>query len=444
MGQSVFSVTEAIRRVNRVLDRQVRHVAVRGELSGVKRASSGHIYFRLKDDDGVLDAAFFRHRAAQLGYPLRDGIEVICRGPLTIFAPQGRIQMVVEDLELVGVGALAIAFERLMSRLAQEGLFNPEHKKPLPDFPRRIALITSPTGAALRDLLHVLQRRNPSCSILIAACQVQGRGASSQIVDRIQAVNAYDDVDLIILGRGGGSIEDLWAFNEEKVARAIYASRIPILTGIGHETDFTISDFVSDKRAPTPSAAAEIAVTEEAEWREQIQEFEMRLTLAVRRIHQEQVLMLQSLRGMLRPPQRHLLQQRRKLESFQKQLEQGVRGRLQQENQRRKQLQHQLETYDPRTRLARYQQHNVALAHRLRHLMERLQQQQRHRLAQLAQRLNDLSPLAVLERGYALAYKEDQRLLRDASEAKVGETLTIRLQKGSVQTRVESTDPEPS
>lgn len=442
MGQAVFSVSEVIQKVNRVLSRQVRHVAVRGELSGVKRASSGHVYFRLKDDNGVLDAALFRHRAAQLDYTLRDGIEVVCRGPLTIYPSQGRIQMVVEELELVGVGALAIAFDRMMSRLAQEGLFLPEHKKPLPAFPRRIALITSPTGAALRDLLHVLQRRNPSCSILIAACQVQGKGAAAQIVDRIRAVNAFDDIDLIILGRGGGSIEDLWAFNEEMVARAIAASNIPILTGIGHETDFTISDFVADKRAPTPSAAAEIAVPEEDEWREQIEEFEMRLTLAVRRIHQSQVLMLQSLQGMLRPPQRQLAKLRRQLEQLKKQLEQRVRSRLSQENQRRRQLQNQLDGYDPRARLARYQQHNVALSHRLHNLMERLQQQQRHKLAQLAQRLNDLSPLAVLERGYALAYKEDRRLLRDANDTEVGESLTIQLQKGSIQARVESKEPQ--
>ncbi len=432
----VSSVSELIRRVNRTLDRQLQKVAVRGELSGVRRASSGHIYFRLKDDKGVLDAAFFRHKSASLDYTLRDGLEVECKGLLTVFAQQGRFQLVVDELDLVGVGALSIAFERMRNRLRGEGLFAPERKQPLPTFPRRIALITSPTGAALRDLLHVLRRRNPSCSILIAACQVQGVQAAPKIVQMLEAVNRQPDVDLIILGRGGGSIEDLWPFNEEIVARAIVASRIPVLTGIGHETDFSIADFVADKHAPTPSAAAEIAVPEEAEWREALKAKEHRLNQLMRQMLQEHTLTLSILRRQLQPPQHKLEQQRRQLEHYTRDMEKLLRLRLQQEVQRIKQLQGRLEASNPQTTLVQLRQRWVALSHRLRHQMDTSLQQHQHRLARLGQRLNDLSPLTILDRGYALVYDKKEELLRDAADVSPGERIRIQLQKGSIQAEV--------
>lgn len=440
MSRSALSVSDLIQRVNRTLSRQVQHVFVRGELSGVRRASSGHIYFRLKDDKSVLDAAFFRHRAASLDYSLRDGLEVVVQGSLTIFPPQGRIQLVVEELDLVGVGALSIALEKMMNRLSREGLFAPEHKKPLPVFPRRIALITSPTGAALHDLLTVLERRSPSCSILVAACQVQGVAAAPKIVQMIEAVNRQPEVDLIILGRGGGSMEDLWPFNEEIVARAIFASEIPILTGIGHETDFTIADFVADKRAPTPSAAAELAVPEEEEWRLNLQSMEHRLVQRMYRVVEGYALRLSVLRRQLQPPQHKLALQRRQLEHFVRDMEKLIRRRLQQDRLRLKQQVTTMEGHNPLTALAKLRQRWVALSHQLRHGMDSLLQRENHRLARLGQRLNDLSPLTILERGYALAYDESGRVLRDASKVEPGDAIRVRLEKGSLRAEVQATE----
>lgn len=441
----VFAVSELIQYVNQIFEHRIQHITVQGELSGVKQATSGHYYLRLKDQQAVLDAVLFRAKAALLDFPLKNGVEVLCRGTLTVYAPQGRMQLVIEEVDLVGVGALAIAFQKLFSRLTQEGLFHPERKKPIPRLPRKIALITSPTGAALRDLLHVIRRRNPSCSLLLATCQVQGIGAAEQIVAMIEMVNRFPEVELIILGRGGGSIEDLWPFNEEIVARAIAASTIPILTGIGHETDFTIADFVADQRAPTPSAAAEIAVPEIHEWHKQIDEFRSRLITQIQHVLKAHRFQLENLQARIRPPQLQAERSRRTLEQLQKRLLQNLQQNIQRLQQHQQGLQRRLEARSPLALLAEYKNRNVTLFHQLRHHIHVRLQQQHHRLEQLRQRLHDLSPLHVLERGYALVYHNDRQLLRELRQVSPGDTLYIQLQQGQIKVVVqEITDNTPS
>lgn len=435
MTFEVFRVSELLQHLNDLLKRQVYEVTVQGELSGVRFPGSGHAYFRLKDEQGVLDAAMFRQQLILLDFSLKDGIEVTCRGTLSIYPPQGRLQLVVQELDLVGVGALSIAYQKLFSRLTQEGLFHPERKKPLPQFPQKIALITSPTGAALHDLKTVIRRRNPACSLLLATCQVQGTGAAEQIASMLEAVNRRWDVDLIILGRGGGSIEDLWAFNEEVVARAIAASRIPVLTGIGHQTDVTIADFVADKRAATPSVAAEIAVPEIAEWHKAIEHLRVRLVAQIQHIHQTHRLQLKRWQTQLRPPQLALERSRRKLEQRKAALLQTLQRKIQQLRAKRQSLFYRLEQRNPTAILLAYRNRITLALHQLQNHASARLRQQRQRLAQLVQRLQDLSPHHVLQRGYALVYRDNQ-LVRDIREIQQGELLRIQLAQGTLEVEV--------
>jgi len=233
-------------------------VWVRGEVSNYRHHTSGHVYFTLKDENAVLPCVLFRERAERVKFEMREGLEVIVRGEIEVYIPGGKYNLLVREIEVAGIGALYIRFQELKSKLEKEGLFSPEHKKPLPPFPKTIGVVTSPTGAALQDILRVLRRRYPLATILLSPAQVQGEGASDTLVKALKLLEAEGSADVIIIGRGGGSIEDLWPFNEERVARAIYECSIPIISAVGHETDFTIADFVADKRAPTPSAAAEI------------------------------------------------------------------------------------------------------------------------------------------------------------------------------------------
>jgi exodeoxyribonuclease VII large subunit len=267
------TVTELTRRIKSVLETSFTTVSVEGEISNFKRHSSGHLYFTLKDEGAQLSAVMWRGRAGSLFFTPQDGMKVVASGKITVYEPQGRYQIDVVQLQPRGVGELQLAFERLKQKLSGEGLFNAEHKKPLPKYPERIGIITSPTGAALQDILNILSRRFPAVEVILYPVKVQGEGAASEISGAIKDMNHYGAIDVLIVGRGGGSIEDLWAFNEEIVARAIYNSKIPIVSAVGHEIDFTISDFVADLRAPTPSAAAELVVRHQSEVIENLRNF---------------------------------------------------------------------------------------------------------------------------------------------------------------------------
>jgi exodeoxyribonuclease VII large subunit len=267
------TVTELTRRIKSVLETSFTTVSVEGEISNFKRHSSGHLYFTLKDEGAQLSAVMWRGRAGSLFFTPQDGMKVVASGKITVYEPQGKYQIDVVQLQPRGVGELQIAFEKLKQKLSAEGLFSPEHKKPLPEYPERIGIITSPTGAAIQDMLNILSRRFPAVEVILYPVKVQGEGAAAEIAAAIKDMNHYGTIDVLIVGRGGGSIEDLWAFNEEIVARAIYHSKIPVVSAVGHEIDFTIADFVADLRAPTPSAAAELVVKHQTEVIENLRNF---------------------------------------------------------------------------------------------------------------------------------------------------------------------------
>ncbi|MBI3189620.1 MAG: exodeoxyribonuclease VII large subunit [Ignavibacteriales bacterium] len=260
MSSNILSVGELTRRIKSVLETDFSNVAISGEISNFKRHSSGHLYFTLKDENAQISAVLWRGRAANLFFSPQDGMKVVARGSITVYEPRGNYQIDCISLQPLGIGELQLAFERLKQKLATEGLFEQENKKPLPQFPERIGIVTSPTGAALQDMLNIISRRFPSVEVILYPVKVQGTGAAEEIATAIKDFNKFGDIDVLIIGRGGGSLEDLWAFNEEVVARAIFASKIPVVSAVGHEIDFTIADFVADLRAPTPSAAAELVV----------------------------------------------------------------------------------------------------------------------------------------------------------------------------------------
>lgn len=259
-SDKALTVTEITRQIKFSLEAKFPRVWIQGEISNFKQHASGHLYFTLKDEGAQLSVVMWRSRSLYLNFPIEDGMKVIARGSITVYPPRGNYQLDVEQIQPLGLGELQIAFERLKQKLANEGLFDPAHKKPIPQYPERIGIITSETGAAIQDMRSVLSRRNPAVEVILLPVRVQGLGAAEEIAEAIYMMNKYGRIDVIIIGRGGGSLEDLWAFNEENVARAIYDSKIPIISAVGHEIDFSISDFVADLRAPTPSAAAELAV----------------------------------------------------------------------------------------------------------------------------------------------------------------------------------------
>ena len=268
--KNVITITELTRQIKFSLESSFPRVWVEGEISNFKQHTSGHLYFTLKDEGAQLSALMWRSRVANLVFQPEDGMKVIARGSITVYPPRGNYQLDVDQIQPIGLGELQLAFERLKQKLDAEGLFKSEHKKPIPEFPERIGLITSETGAALQDIRSVLSRRQPSVDVVLAAVRVQGAGAAEEIADAISSMNQCGDIGVLIVGRGGGSLEDLWAFNEEVVARAMYASKIPIISAVGHEIDFSIADFVADLRAPTPSAAAELVVRDRTELLEDI------------------------------------------------------------------------------------------------------------------------------------------------------------------------------
>ncbi len=268
--KNVITITELTRQIKFSLESSFPRVWVEGEISNFKQHTSGHLYFTLKDEGAQISALMWRSRVANLTFQPEDGMKVIARGSITVYPPRGNYQLDVEQIQPLGLGELQLAFERLKQKLDREGLFDAEHKKPIPEFPECIGLVTSETGAALQDIRSVLSRRHPSVEVVLAPVRVQGAGAAEEIADAIKYMNQYGGIDVLIIGRGGGSLEDLWAFNEEIVARAIYASKIPTISAVGHEIDFSIADFVADLRAPTPSAAAELVVHDRSELLEDI------------------------------------------------------------------------------------------------------------------------------------------------------------------------------
>src|SRR6266851_8872756 len=436
--RKIWSVSELTGRIRDLLATEFADIWVEGEISNCHAAQSGHLYFTLKDAKAQVRCICFRNQVRLLKFRPEDGLHVTVRGSVGVYEPRGEYQVYVEYIEPVGMGALQLAFEQLKKRLEGEGLFNAERKKPLPVLPRRIGLVTSPRGAAVRDVLRILLRRFPNVHLILYPVRVQGEGAAGDIVEALGYFNRGMIVDVIILARGGGSLEDLWAFNEEAVARAIAAGTIPIISGVGHETDFTIADFVADVRASTPSAAAELVVQTRAEFDEHITD--LRETIAgliryrvlefSRRVHE-----LSARRGFRRPLDL-LRQHRQRADEMTSRLALGLRARLQQSRKRFTAAHLRIASFDFRLKIAAFRLRLEKRTAELGVRIERLLRAKRDRLEKLTLQLRERSPLRVLERGYAIATDAVGNLLRDAAQVALGDTATIQLHRGRLTTEV--------
>ena len=394
--QMIFSVSEANNFIKALLDAvpQLQTIFVRGEISNYKCYPSGHHYFTLKDEGSALRCVMFRGMAAKLRFRPENGMKVVAFGRIGVFPRDGGYQLYCSDLSVQGVGDLHVAFEQLKEALGKEGLFDPAHKKPLPKYPRRIAIITSSAGAAVHDMLRILKARWPMSEVVLLPVRVQGAEAPAEIAGALRYANKWKVADLIITGRGGGSIEDLWAFNDERVARAIYASDLPVISAVGHEPDVTISDFVADARASTPSNAAEIAVPEQKELRRRLD------TLSARMEQSEQ----------------------KRVKALRERYEALARSRV---------LRDPMAFIDDKRLLLDYTQRKLST------LAQAQTAQRAQRFASLAASLDALSPLKVLGRGYAVARDENGTILRAAEEASVGEKIEVLLGQGSLMCTVD-------
>lgn len=392
---TILTVSRLNALLRELVEDNFMQVWVEGEISNFSIPASGHWYFSLKDADAQLRGVMFRAQNRLLGFVPANGMGVVCRGRLSLYPQRGEVQLIVEGLEPRGVGGLQLAFEQLKNRLAGEGLFAAERKRPLPAFPRVVGVVTSATGAAIHDIIQVLRRRGAGVRLLLRPVRVQGEGAAEEIAAAIAELNRQGEAEVMIVGRGGGSLEDLWAFNEEPVARAIHGSKIPVISAVGHEVDHTIADFVADLRAPTPSAAAEMVARGRLEIEGHLDHLVMRLAARMRR----QV-------------------------DFGRERLHGLHRRLR----------------SPRESLALAQQRRDELARRLSQAMERRLRERAWRLTTLAERLDDLSPLRTLGRGYAIVSRSGGEVVRDASVLSPGERVCLRFAQGRAEARIEEVE----
>lgn len=482
--RNIYTVSRLNREVRILIERGLGVIWVEGELSNLSVPSSGHWYFSMKDRDAQLRCAMFRQRNMSVGFIPKAGQHILARGRLSLYEPRGDFQFIIEHLEEAGVGALKREFERLKAKLAAEGLFALERKRSLPSFPRRIGVITSPTGAALRDILHILARRFPPAAVLIYPTPVQGGAAIPSIVAAIEIASARAECDVLILARGGGSIEDLWAFNDERVARAIRASTVPIVSGVGHEIDFTIADFVADARAPTPSGAAELVVPDRNACLEALARTVERLSACMRRelrsvtarfdgarlrlklthpgirltqqaqrldeMEQRLTAFMQrglssinsrfeglSLRLKLAHPGLRLAQQEQRLAGLEQRLAGAIRGALHSDRRRISEMYTRLVHQSPEHSVREYRMRHSTLSGRLDHAIKQRLSRADHRLSLAVRTLNTVSPLATLGRGFALVKRvSDGALVTNADSVAVGDEIEARLANGTLKARV--------
>jgi exodeoxyribonuclease VII large subunit len=437
---SILSVTELTAAVHRLLARQFDDIRVAGEISGFKVWSSGHAYFTLKDAGSQLRCVIFRNALRYLRFKPQDGLAVIARGSIEVRQDRGEYQLIVSSVEPQGFGALQLAFEQLKQKLAAEGLFSQDRKRPLPAFPRRIGIVTSRKGAVIRDMLTVLRRRFPGLHIRLYPTQVQGEGAAAGVCEGLDYFSSSAWADVVLVGRGGGSLEDLWTFNEESVARAIARSVCPVVSAVGHETDFTIADFVADLRAPTPSAAAEMIVRDR-------EELLTAIDITAHRAHRAVRFQLSDAAGRLNQQgiqRASALLQRRIGRAWQRVNEQGHQ-RLQALTQRHvvrhwqrvEEAEQLLRQHDPRVRLARARQQHLAAHQKLAELMRNRLHDGLLRINPLTASLQALSPLGVLDRGYALVQTAAGALVKQAADAPPGTSLSIRLKDDQLRATVD-------
>ena len=440
-----LTVSELTDRIQGVLETEFFDVWVEGEISNLKRADSGHIYFSLKDENAHLAATVWKSDARRLRFRPENGMHVLARGSIRVYPPRGTYQVAVQLLEPLGKGSLAQAFEELKKKLEEEGLFAAERKRPLPVLPRRIGVVTSPTGAVIRDILRVLSRRYANLEVLLYPARVQGEGAAAEIAQGLRVLNGLGGLDVVILARGGGSLEDLWPFNEETVARAIAASRIPTISAVGHETDFTIADFVADVRAPTPSAAAERVIQAKEELEARIGALQDRLCAGLR-------LKLTTTRARVEGAAAHrvfaaergrLHVKAQQVDEMARRAERALLGSLDRGRERHRRLRERAEAFRWDRQIAARRERLAHRSDRLRDLLQGGMDRRRAGLARLASQMEALSPLAVLGRGYALVWDEAAgALLRSAADTEEGRALRIQLHRGVIRATVESKEPE--
>lgn len=437
-ARDVYSVSRLNREVRTLLERGLGTVWVAGELSNLSQPASGHWYFSVKDRNAQLRCAMYRSKNAFVGFTPRAGMQVLLRGRISLYEAKGECQLAVEHLEEAGIGALRREFERLKAKLAAEGLFALERKRPLPRFPRRIGVVTSPTGAALRDILHILARRYPPAAVLIYPAPVQGAAAVPALVAALGQASARAECDVLILARGGGSLEDLWAFNDERVARAIHACAVPVVSGVGHEIDFTIADFVADTRAPTPSGAAELVVPDRAACLDAVARTAQRLSGCMRRELRTSGTRLEACGRRLRQvhPGVRLLQQVQRLDDLELRLAGAARTALLGAVHRFAAAQAQLRHQSPLRALADWRSRSQDLHTRLGHAAQQQLARTVHRLALARRGLDAVSPLATLSRGFAIVTGRDGALLTDAAAVPAGTEIEARLAQGVLSARV--------
>jgi len=439
----IWTVSDLTARIRDLLTREFTDIQVEGEISNAHSAQSGHCYFTLKDAKSQIRCVCFRQQLLRLKFRPEDGLHVTVRGSISVYEQRGEYQIYVEHLEPVGRGALQLAFEQLKRRLEEEGLFDPARKKPLPILPRRIGLITSPSGAAVRDIVRILRRRFPNLHLILYPVRVQGEGAAAEIAGAVKYFNRKQLADVLIVARGGGSLEDLWAFNEEIVARAISASTIPIIAGVGHETDFTIADFVADLRASTPSAAAELVVRSRREFDRHVAEQRhktvqwMRYRLSQSRHQLRDLVAHRGFRELV-----DLLRRRRqRTDELAAQLAEGLRGRLDRLRRRFTLARTHLVSVDLRARLRafalRLEQRSSGIGTRI----ERLLVAKRQRLERLRLQLEERSPLRVLERGYAICYDASGNVVQSVDAVAIGDRVRVQLSRGRLAAEVKEKEP---
>jgi exodeoxyribonuclease VII large subunit len=443
LDREVLSVSQLNNRARLLLEDVFAGIWVEGEISNLARPASGHIYFTLKDSQAQVRCALFRQNAARVRQALRDGLAVKVRGKVSLFEGRGDYQLILDAVEPAGDGALRLAFEALKEKLGAEGLFATERKIALPAHPKRIGIVTSPTGAVIRDIISVFRRRAPQVELNLIPTAVQGREATAQIVRALQRADAQG-FDALILARGGGSLEDLWCFNEEAVARAVAACVTPIVSAVGHETDVSIADFVADVRAPTPSAAAELLAPDSSELVQRLHNLQRRLVLHMQGRLARERLRLEGVSRRLRHPGERLRQQTQRLDDLDMRLRRAFNQQLANQRERLARLDARLAAQHPGRNLALLRQRLDGLATRLPRAMQGQLRSQRQQLGALAAQLQIVSPLATLGRGYSILLDERGHAVRSAAQTQPGQRLKARLSEGELDVRVEDNHIQPA
>ncbi len=430
----IFTVSALNAEVRLLLENEMGVVWLIGELSNLSMPVSGHWYFTLKDSRAQVKCAMFKGHNRRVNFKPSNGNQVLVKARLSLYEPRGDYQLIVESMQPEGDGRLQQQFEELKTRLAQEGLFAQQVKQPLPKSPTRVGIVTSKSGAALQDILNVLERRDPGLPIVIYPTVVQGDNAAISIAQAIGRANSRNECDVLIVGRGGGSLEDLWCFNEEIVARTIAASEIPIISAVGHEIDVTIADFVADMRAPTPSAAAELVSRDQSEQRQTLVNIQNRLTQSIRHylLGKQHVLQHHSRQLDLHHPQRHLQQQSQQVDELQLRLQKAIERRAHQEEQRVSNLVHRFNNASPAHKMPLLDNHVSRLTATMKQAMQAQITQSEHRFSMATKQLDAVSPLAVLARGFSITTDEKGKALHSTHSLSHGDTIETRLQNGTI------------